>query len=252
MKLHEILAIEKNVHAQLNVLIADTIKKFSDSYLFKGWTKRLKLLKESSDNEAIESAGSETREIVTTVKDTLTYMLAYWAKSEDIQFKKNQTNQHASADIYWQGTVLVSSVPVDELMGLESRLTKLREVFQLIPTLDPTRSWEVSSIKTDIWKSVLEDVTTKTEKILVPIVLYAATDKHPAQVKEVSKDEIIGTFNTTHFSGAITSKDKAALLERIDNLISEVKQARMRANMTEVVQEKIGTKLVEFILEPLQ
>jgi hypothetical protein len=251
MRLHELLSIEKQQASQANVLIQDTLQKFGKDHYFRGWVKRLKLIKDSPDNVAIEAAGSETRAVVTTVSDTLEYMLNHWATNEDTQLRKNVANQMAKATINF-GTITVPDVPIDELMGLEARLTKLREVFQAIPTLDATKEWAPSQVKKGVLKAVVDDVTTKTEKVVTPVVLYDATKEHPAQVKEVSRDEVVGTYTTTVFSGAVTSLQKANALERIDDLIGEIKKARMRANCQEVPQAKIGEYLVQHLLEPFK
>lgn len=63
MKLHELLSIEKQLASQVSVLIQDTLQKFGKEHYFKGWVKRLRLIKDSPDNAAIEAAGSDTREV---------------------------------------------------------------------------------------------------------------------------------------------------------------------------------------------
>ena len=60
MKLHELLAIEKNQLTQFTTLIQDTLSKFARDHYFKGWVKSLKMIQDSPENEAIEKAGSET------------------------------------------------------------------------------------------------------------------------------------------------------------------------------------------------
>ena len=94
----------------------------------------------------------------------------------------------------------------------------------------------------------VEEVTSKTEKVTTPIVLYDATDKHPAQIEKVSVDKIVGTFRRKVISGSATSKQKADALAAIDMLIIEVKQSRMRANSTAASKEKIGDKLTAIIM----
>lgn len=51
-------------------------------------------------------------------------------------------------------------------------------------------------------------------------------------------------------SGAATSAQKAEVMSTIDELIAEVKQARMRANSVVAVQNKIGQKIVDLIMRP--
>jgi len=83
-------------------------------------------------------------------------------------------------------------------------------------------------------------------------VLYEATDKHPAQIKEISKDVVVGAFSNMRFSGAITSRAKADSLAIIDELISEVKKSRTRANDVEVVPVNIGETITDILLEPIR
>lgn len=250
MRLHELLAIEKNQQTQFTTLIQDTQNKFGRDHYFKGWVKSLKMIQDSPENEAIEKAGSETKDVVTTVNETLEYLFERWASYEDTQIRKNTTNQKATTSLPIGDTV-IDDVPVDELMGLETRLTKIREIFQQIPTLDASREWQKSTVREGVWIASRPDVTTKTERVITPVVLYEATKEHPAQIEKISKDEVVGSFTTVSFSGAITSLQKANALKRIDDLLGEVKKARMRANMKEVVNASIGSVLAKYLLEPL-
>ena len=246
--LHELLATEKNFTSQVSKLQLETLQKFDKDHFFKSYIKTLKMLKDAPNNEELELAGSEKKELVTTVKQTLEYLLSFWTKAEDLQAMKNVTNQNAVADVEVYGVVLLKNLPVDELMGLESRLLDLRKVFEKMPTLDASKTWNPSSVSDGAWEAAAVDVTVKTEKVLTPVVLYEATKEHPAQVKEISKDEVVGTFTTKHFSGAATSLQKAQCLERLDTLLVEIKRARMRANTVVIQSVSVGKSIVDFIM----
>lgn len=250
-KLHELLAIEKGKLSQWTTLVQDTLAKFGKEQYFKGFIKNLKMIRESPENEALEKSGTDSRDVITTVGETLEYLFETWADYEDTQFRKNLTNQKASAS-FMIGDVLIEDVPVDELMGLESRLAKIREIFHQAPTLDASREWLPSTVRTGVWIAAKPDVTTKTEKAIVPVVLYEATKEHPAKVETVNKEEVVGTYTTVTFSGAARSLQKANALKRIDDLLIEIKKARMRANMKEVVNAEIGKTIVKYLLEPFQ
>lgn len=250
--LHELLATEKNYIAQVNKLHMETLQKFDKEHFFKGYNKSLKMTKDSPNNDQLEMAGSEHKELVTTVKQTLEYLSHYWVQSEDVQSSKNITNQSAIANVEIDGTPLLCNVPVDELMGLEARLVEFRKLLERMPTLDASKQWQKSAIADGAWESVHPDVTTKTEKVVTPVVLYEATKEHPAQVKEVSKDEVVGTFTTRHFSGAVTSLQKAQCLDRLDILLVEVKKARMRANTVQIMSNPLGALIMNHILSPLK
>lgn len=250
-KLHELLAAEKTPNSAWSTLYADTLKKFGNpAHFFEGHSKTLKMLEESAANEAVEAQARDEKPVVTTVYDTLQYALGVYAKAEDLQAQKNKTNQAAKATVMFRGAPLLEDMPVDELLGLESRLGTLRQLMVAVPTLDATKHWERDEALVEgVYKTKYPEETTKTEKTLVPITLKEATDKHPAQVQTVNKDSVIGKFTTVRYSGAATAQQKAEAIKLIDELMVEIKQARMRANETEVVDCKVANTITSLILE---
>lgn len=251
-KLHELLAVEKSKTNASNKLLSDTLNKFGKSEYFKASTRTLKMLADSQENEALEQAAFENTTLPTTVKETLDYAFKFWSDAEDVIFQKNVTNQKAVADIVVNGVTLAKAVPVDELLGLETRLETLRKVADAIPTLPAS----VACVAADetigrdgSWVAEAKEVTTKTEKIMTPVVLYEATDKHPAQVKEVAQDKVVGKFTKTNYYGSATSAQKADMISRIDELLASTKQARMRANSVEADTSVIGKSIVDYIMQ---
>jgi len=251
-QLHELLASEKVPTAAWNQIQEETKKKFGNAHFFNGHSKSLQMLEESEQNKAIEEQAREEKEVVTTVYDTLDYALALFARAEDVQIQKNATNQLATGDIKVRDFTRLG-VPVDELLGLEARLQKIRELFVAMPTLDASKAWKADpDAGKGVYVAVNPSVTTKTEKTVFPIVMSPATDKHPAQIQAATKDVVVGKFTTVERSGAATAAQKAECIMRIDDLLAEVKRARMRANETSVKKEEIGKSIVEWLLEPLK
>ena len=82
--------------------------------------------------------------------------------------------------------------------------------------------------------------------------MAAATKEHPAQISAAQKDVVVGKFTTTKRSGSATALQKADALKRIDELLVEIKQARMRANETAVVSGSVSEVLLPLLLEPFQ
>jgi hypothetical protein len=249
-KLHEILAVEKTRNTAVAKLLDDTSNKFRKDQFFAGHIKTLKMLVDSPENAAIEEAARDEKALPTTVPETLEYVFDFWAKAEDITFAKNRTNQIANADLLFRGQVLVPNVPVDELLGLETRLQTLRNVMDTVPTLDASKEWKVTDNgRKGEFVTTGEEVTSKTEKTMTAVVLYEATDKHPAQIEKVTADKVVGTFKRRSISGAATSKQKADAIAILDELLVETKQARQRANSVEVINEKIGNTIANLILD---
>lgn len=253
-KLHELLAAEKTPNAAWGQLLADTMKKFGNTAtFFDGHSKSLVMIEDTPANKAIEDQSREEKPVTTTVFETLEYALDLFAKAEDLQYQKNKTNQGAVGTVMWRGDPLLVDMPVDELLGLEARLTRIREMYSFIPTLDASKHWgKAHDIGEYVWQAIYPDEATKTEKQMVPVVMAPATDKHPAQVQAVNRDSVVGKFITIKRSGAATALQKAEAIKRVDELLVEVKQARMRANECEAVAGKIADKIVELLLEPLK
>ena len=253
-KLHELLAAEKTPTAAWNTLQEDTIKKFKNpDHFFHGHSKSLAMIEDTAANKAEEDKAREDKPVPTTVYDTLDYALGIFARAEDVQYQKNATNRVATGNVMWNGAVLLEGMPVDELLGLEARIQKIRTIIEAAPTLDATKNWQKApQLGNHIWELTLAEKTTKTEKTVFPIVMAPATDKHPAQVQAGSKDSVVGTFATMKRSGACTAVQKSDALVCIDQLLIEIKQARMRANETVAVDGKIADKLVKLILEPFK
>lgn len=253
-KLHELLAAEKTPNGAWNQLHEDTLKKFKNpTHFFEGHSKSLAMIEDSPANKAVEDQAREEKPVTTTVFETLEYALDLFGKAEDMQFQKNETNRQATGTVMWKGAVLLNAMPVDELLGLEARLTKLRQLFVDVPTLDATKHWKpAANISAHVWMTEFPEETTKTEKQVIPIIMAAATKEHPAQVSPMQKDVVVGKFTTIKRSGSATALQKAEALKRIDELLIEIKQARMRANETTVVSGTISAMILPLLLEPFQ
>ena len=136
------------------------------------------------------------------------------------------------------------------MLNLEHRIKEIREVLKHIPTLQTGIDWirDPSYAKEHVFKTAHKTRTPKTKKIMKPVVLYKATDKHPAQVEKVTEDIVVGHHETEAWTGMVTPATKARILKRIDDLERAVKAARQRANCQEVEKVDIGKKIMEFII----
>jgi hypothetical protein len=252
-KLTELLGSERTLNGAWNTLREETTKKFKDPKLFEGHTKSLKMIEDSDGNRAIEAQAREERPVISTVYETLEYTLKIWGKAEDLQFRKNMTNPIALGTVMWEGSPLLEDMPIDELLGLEARLTQIKLLLVDMPTLDATKHWKVDhEAGKHHWIGAHSEDTTKTEKQVIPVVLKEATKEHPAQVQPISKDVVVGRFSKIYRSGAATTEQKSEALKLIDDLLVEVKRARMRANDTKVPDGKISEKLIALLLSPFR
>jgi hypothetical protein len=246
-QLHELLAVEGDLKGVQEKMLAESKKVFERNELFMGVSKRLNMVDDNRKHE--EAAGSQERAMTTTVTTRLLYTSESVIRYYDALLQKELTNQKATADLSVDGVDIAEGLPATFLLGLENKLKALREVYGRTPTLQAGIHWEPdATMGEDIFVTKNPEVANKTEKIIVPQILYEATKEHPAQVKELSRDTVVGAFTTIHWSGMITSARKRELLERVDHLIQAVKKARMKANETEVVTgSSIGEKIFEYI-----
>ena len=253
-KLHEVLAAEKTRVAAWNKILAETLHKLkSPSDYFVGFSKSLSMLEDTPANKALEAQQAEERKVATTVAETLRYAFGVFGNSEDLQYQKNATNRVALADVMFDGKVLLKDMPVVQLLGLESRLVKIKELFETMPTMAGSKTWVLDPTQGEgVYRVAQPEVNTKTEKVMMPVVMAPATDKHPAQVKESTRDIVVGSVTTVVRSGCCTTNQKAAALALVDRLMVEVKQARMRANQTEVVSGAVAGPLVALLMSPFE
>lgn len=252
-KLHELLAAQNTRNASWNQMYADTLNKFGKAdHFFNGITRRLSMQKDDPSNESVQAAERVDKPVITTVLETLTDALEVFAKAEDLQFLKNKAKQVATGTVMFRGTVFAADLPMDQLLGLESRLQKIKELWKAIPTQDATRSWKLSpDAGVGIYESPPE-ITTKTSKEVMPVELSPASKEHPAQVTPISKDMTVGAFSTTRRTGTATAQQVFEAIKQIDELLVEIKSARQRANQTEAPDGELGQKLAALLLEPFQ
>lgn len=244
-KLHEILAVEQDVAGAYKSILEETRKVFKDKpALFVGLHRKLTWL----DDQDRPEMPDEHQAMTTTVREKLNYQQKAIVRYLDAVLQKEKTNQTASADIIVDGNTIASNVPATYLLGLESKLKQVRDVYAKIPTLQVGIDWVKDEQRgVDVWAMRHPKETMKTEKRIVPQILYKATPEHPAQVDKISETHNIGKFTKNVWCGMMTSAEKSAILGKIDKLIRAVKKARQRANHTEIVKATIGKELFDYI-----
>jgi len=245
-QLHQILAVEGDLIGEAKRVEEEAIHTFGKSERFTGHTKTLKMVDDNRSYE--EAAGCEHVELTTTVAEKLAYIRDAITRAWDCSLQKEKTNQVANANLVVDGVTIATGVPATALLGLETRLKELRRVVESVPTLQPGIKWEPHTEKPNVFVASEAEVKNKTEKVMEPVILYPATKEHAAQVKESTKDVVVGTFTIERVCGMISPTQKSVLIGRIDTMLRAVKKARMEANCTEVVEGTIGKAIFDFIL----
>lgn len=242
-RLHMLLAVEPDKKGAAEKILAETINTFNKKQ--DHFTGQLRQYQPVVDDDT-ERFDNEQKTMVTTVKDKLTYTEKSLIELMDVLYQKEETNTQARADLVLDGITLAEKIPATVLLNMENRFKAIRMMYQEIPTLSPDEDWNLDPTMDNTYKSKPK-VTYKTKKVTTPLILYPATDKHPAQVKEVVEDIRQGTWTTTKWSGMLSPSEKSELLGRVDALIQAIKCARVMANDHEAATCKIGQRLFDYI-----
>lgn len=194
-KLHEALAVEGNLEGLAKKVLAEAVGTFTKrTDHFTGFHKTLQM-----DEEGAMGVPDESKELTTTVGDKLDYLEKHLVKYWDCVLQKEATNQVAKSDIVVDGEVLANDVPATFLLGMETKLKNLREVYSFIPTLQPGVAWEKDESQNDqgrVWKASQPQEKIKTKRVSKSQVLYEATEHHPAQIDKWEEQERVGVFVT--------------------------------------------------------
>lgn len=241
MKQHQLVITEPDKRGAYEKIRSETLRVFKGGDLFKGLEKTY--TPKIVDGDPLPG---DKKEIVTTVPQRLEWTEKVVTDLLDFEATRDNTNMFAKADLEVDGVVLVKDIPCTTLLSLEKRLREIRDYYDAIPTLDLSQIWTLINGRTDVYSHgpVEQYRYVKQTK---GVVLSQATEKHPAQVKEVTDDVMVGTYKSMHFSGESHPGEKANSLGRIDRLIEAVKRARMKANEVEVKDMKIGKAIFNYI-----
>lgn len=249
-QLHELIAVEKDVKGTSEKIITETHKTFVDRK--DHFTEMVKSYSpiNAEDPEKIDA---ESKPMVTTVAEKLSYFEKQIKRLFDVIIQKEATNAIAKADIVVEDdngieTVIAKDVPVSALVQYENLFERIRaEVYNSIPTLDPSVKWNPPDNSRPGVYSTTETTRTRTRKAKRVIQLASATEKFPAQTQLIDVDEPSGYYKQIDRSGMLSPGEKSKLLDKYSQLIEGIKKARARANTTPVVSVKIANDLFAFI-----
>ena len=254
-QLHEILAVEQEVKGNAERVRAQILENFrSRQTHFTGMrrTYRPFAVDEEKGEEGGERLEAETR-LVTTVPEELENTFQTLGEAIDLGYHIDEANTRARSDIVLGEQTIARDVPATFLLQLEKRLKEIRAIYREIPVFDPVRLWNTDPGADK--KHVLRAepvVTVRKQRTKKYNVMVEATKEHPAQVDIVEVDEPVGEIRAYDWTGMIAPGRKAELIKQLDDLLAAVKQARSRANATEIDRErKISSSVFEFLLKPL-
>ncbi len=244
MKLNQVIAILQTVKANTAKAKTSVYQLIQKSALFQGISRTFQPVAEDG---FVYPPENQTLQI--KAEDLLTQFEQACTELFNLCATQDWSNAQAKADIVVDGTTILREVPVSYLLFLEKQLTDMKTFISTLPVLDNSESWVYDQQQACF--ATEAKYTTKTKRIVKPVVLYEATKEHPAQVKESSEDVPEGTWRTVKFSGAISQARQNELLRRVDRLTQEVIFAREQANSLEVTeQNQVARSIFGYLFAP--
>lgn len=249
-KLHELLAVKPTREGETDALMKDHTKKFnSDLHLFAK-TKKVFEPATEGENERANPVVEEDTVLVTSVKTEMDFVLGKFTDLVDLLFTIDVANMAAKERLVIGGVDL-GQIPATFLVHLEKRLNQVLALAQGMATADPASGFaQDPSMGPNVLRA--EPIRrARTAKIESFQTVAPATDKHPAQVVKVTKDEVTGHVTTTNWTSLPTVHQKSEMIARIVAVKDAVVQARARANCLEIEQQKLFGEIVKYITAPL-
>lgn len=242
-KLHQILAVESGIRNQTQKDLTELHQKLQKAELLEGLYHEYQPAKEDGEKFPAERKSLQVR-VPDVIKDTI----AILEKQFDITAVRDFANTAARADVVLEnGTVLLKDAPAPYLLWLEHKMDDLHTFVCKMPTLPADIEWDWDKNQ-NCWKNRHEIKTVKTAKIEYALTLVAPTKEHPGQAVPKVRDENVGHWTKTRYSGAIPVPDQKAMKDRVEALQKAVKVAREKANQVEIKDDlKVGGPLLQFV-----
>lgn len=241
-RLNQIIAAEKVVKQETTSKITEAHHISQKPALFNGFTKTYRPIDEKG-----ESFPPESQNVQYKVSDMTKVLVDSMAALFDITATKDYANCGAKASVKIGDKVLVQDAPVTFLLFLEKQLDYIEKFIEKLPVLDTADVW-IADSNAQLWRTE-PTVAHRTKKVQKALVMYPATPEHPAQTQLITEDVLVGFWDQTKLSGAISASEKSKLLTRVSQLAKAVVDAREEANMSQAETVEVGKAIFDFIFE---
>jgi hypothetical protein len=239
-RLNQVVAVVSGKKAQAAEALTGVYHLFQKATLFEGLDRRF-----TPRNDSGENKPAERKKPQHTVKELYAKVEPALAELFDGVATQDWGNTQARADVVVDGKVLLSAAPVTFLLFLDKQLQDIRSFVEKLPLRDAAEDWAFQP-ESGYFATPLSGRLV-TAKVQEPLVLYPATEQHPAQTQLITKDVVTGQWDERKFSGAATRADQEALLGRIRKLQEAVKLARETANSAEVDKQRVGSPILDYV-----
>ena len=236
-KLNQVIAVEKGIKSRVYADLSALHHSTQKADLFNGFAKQYQPILDDG-----EQLPPENKKVQLTAEKAIDQTQHLLRDLFDVTATKDWTNCAARASIKIDDKVILEDVPVSYLLFLEKQLTDVRTFIASLPVLDDAENWKQDE-NSGLYKTA-ELKTHRTKKVQKAIVLYDATDRHPAQTQLITEDVIAGHWILVKHSGAIARPEKEAIARKVEILLRAIKEAREEANGKVVVPTPDVSKAV--------
>ena len=250
-KLNVLLAKTDHLAKTFKGMIEDYLKFFNKSQgAFRGERKTYNAKEGVVDEPNLR--GSVL--VQTTVKEKLTWFMEQAAKYVDAVFSVEKTNaMTATAELMVKGTLWGKFTSL-ELLRLKSLLEngEFHNMIKAIPVRSDAEIWNESNNpdddKREIWESPqltgVRKTGIKESYILTDPNIAQAKTNYTPQIGQKNTVVELGDYTHQRFSGEISQRERAMMLERRDALLVAVIEALKVCNECEIEESELNAKRV--------
>lgn len=242
VKLHQILAIANGVNSRAESTSTRIHHINKKPALFSGFRKEWKPINEDGPQYQPERKLVQAR-----VPDQIAQFSEALGEQFNVWWQRDKANQEAVADVVVDGKTIIEGAPVSFLLALEKRFQNIRTFIAELPTRDTADDWKAADA--GIFRTPEPEQTMKTQKVQEALVVFPPSEHNKGGTHEmITKDVLIGHWQTIKESGGISEDGKRIFISRIEAISDAVKLAREEANSIEVPQKpSVGEDIFGFI-----
>jgi len=250
MKLAVQLGLRDKVEKGFSLMLDDMFSKFKNKQgLFKGYQKTYTPI----DGYADEPSKRGYEAVASTVGEQLSWFKTHVQDYFNIVFSIEKTNATGvTSDLVVDGKNWGTYTTL-ELLRLKSILDgKIKSLIHELPIRKESVIWKESTNGEhegrEIYESPIDEGFSKT----TIKESYILVDPHPDKsrqpiVGEKSTQVNIGSYTAQEYSGEYTTRQRAIILAKYDNLYKAVIAALENANTIESQESDLGNKVLEFL-----
>jgi hypothetical protein len=252
-KLHELLAKTDHLGSVYRGMVSDFVKFFKkDQGAFRGMRKTYV----PRDGTIDDPSQRGIKLVSTTVQEKLDWFIAHAGEYVDSALSQERTNASLTAN----STLIVDGVDWGlfsslELLRLKSIIEAgdFKELLNSIPVRSDSEVWHKSDDAEHAGREIYADEkvsgvvkTTDKEDYILPDPNIGKDKSYNPSPQVAKKTTVIelGDYTLQRFSGEISHRERAMMLERATRLYIAVLEALKRCNDAEVLESELNAERV--------